>query len=187
VQLKAYFDCSFVVQVTVDKDGDLTPWSADWHQHQAVEEFYGSVEPADPILENQFALYMKMRKIFNPSGCVPLSDRLQQAMQKADEFRTRNYEEEKVIFLRDISRGRSPEACSPPALWSDDHHSNVIRCLLNLPVILGQQSDTMLLRLLQRALIDAEQKSTGGITEEDIDRAIDIEFEIFTSSCVCCL
>jgi hypothetical protein len=43
----------------------------------------------------------------------------------------------------------------------------------------------VLLKLLQRALIDAEEKSVGGITEDDIERAINIEFEIFMSSYMC--
>ena len=108
-------------------------------------------------------------------------------MQKADEFRsTSNYEEDQSLYCRLLETGKAPETCPSPVFWSDDHHSNVIRCLLNLPIILGQQSDTVLLRLLQRALIDAEAKSVGGITEDDIERAIEIEFEIFTSSYVCC-
>lgn len=128
---------------------------------------------------------MKMSKLFNPSGCLPLSDSLQHAMHKADEFRTSNYEEDKSLYFRLLETGKAPKNLPSPVLWSDAHHSNVIRCLLNLPVVLGQQSDTVLLRLLQRALMDAEEKSVGGITEEDIERAIEIELEILTSSYVC--
>ncbi len=173
--------------MTFDEDGSPNTWTADWQQHQSVEEFYGSVGyPEDPFLENQFALHVKMTKLFNPSGRLPLSESLIYAMQKADEFRTSNYEEDQYLYFRLLETGKAPTICQPPVLWSDDHHSNVIRYLLNLPIILGQQSDTVLLRLLQRALIDAEAKSVGGITEDDIERAIEIEFEIFTSSYVCC-
>jgi hypothetical protein len=173
--------------VTFDEDGSPNTWSADWEQNQRVEDFYGSVGyPEDPLLENQFALHVKMTKLFNPSGRLPLSESLIYAMQKADEFRTSNYEEDQSLYCRLLETGKAPETFPSPVLWSDDHHSNVIRCLLNLPIIRGQQSDTVLLRLLQRALIDAEEKSVGGITEDDIERAVNIEFEIFMSSYVCC-
>jgi hypothetical protein len=172
--------------VTFDEDGSPNTWSADWEQNRSVEEFYGSVDyPEDPFLENQYTLHLKMTKLFNPSGRLPLSESLIFAMQKADEFRTSNYEEDQYLYFRLLETGKAPKICPAPVLWSDEHHSNVIRCLLNLPVILGQQSDTSLLRLLQRALIDAEQKSSGGITEADIESAIHIEHEIFTLSCVC--
>ena len=146
----------------------------------------------NPFLEGQFALYLKMCKVFNPTGFLPLPECLQKALETADDFRTRHYEGECRIFQSDVKYGICHPTSQPPTVWSDEHHSNVVRCLLKQSIdgtpdvirrILEQsvvQSDSMLHKL-KRVLIDAEQKAIGGITEEDIKIATEIEFEMASS------
>jgi hypothetical protein len=81
---------------------------------------YGSVDYLeDPFLENQFALHLKMTKLFNPSGRLPLSESLIYAMQKADEFRTSSYEEDQYLYCSLLATGKAPKICPTTATSLD--------------------------------------------------------------------
>ncbi len=158
-------------------------WITDLKLHQSVQEYYKSLKIYDDKFQDgQLALYAKMCELFNPSGFLPIPKCLQHALEKADEFRTRNYYEECRIFWNDVKSGRCLPNYKPPTVWSDDHHSNIVRCIFKQYAY--GHPNVMLFRL-QRALIDAEQKAIGGITEEDVNIALEIELEI--TSCSICI
>ncbi len=157
---------------------DAYCWSADYETAEAVDDFYGPGPSYDDFRSTEDILMHKMELIFN-YGEYPVPDALGRVLTTALKLRRSAYTKSLKMHMQNVCDGKCDRHRSLlPQVWTDNHHFNVVKWLLQVSNDEEQNSQYM---KIQRELSDEEAIANGDISEADIALATMIESEL------CCM